>query len=140
MPGLGGVSHVELTVTDMDRSVRWYQQVLGFDVVLVATDEPDFFPGRVTSLLRSDCGVCVGLVQHAEGDTGSFSEFRTGLDHLALSVSSRDDLEEWAEHFKAHGVDQSPIRDMSYGSVLVFRDPDGIQVELFALPTEAEGT
>jgi glyoxylase I family protein len=91
MPRLGGVSHVELTVTDLDRSVRWYQQVLGFDVVLVATDEPDFFAGRVTSLLRSDCNVCVGLVQHAEGDSGSFSEFRSGLDHLAFSVGSRDD-------------------------------------------------
>jgi catechol 2,3-dioxygenase-like lactoylglutathione lyase family enzyme len=134
MPKLTGVSHVELTVTDLDRSVRWYQQVLGFDVVLVETDEPDFFAGRVTSLLRSDCNVAVGLVQHADGDSGSFSEFRTGLDHLALSADSRDDLQEWADHFRAHGVDQSPIRDMPYASVLVFRDPDGIQLELFALP------
>lgn len=47
-------------------------------------------------------------------------------------------------NLEAHGVvrsatadkplTQSPIADEAYGSVLVFRDPDNIQLELFAPP------
>jgi glyoxylase I family protein len=134
MPRLANVSHVELTVSDVDRSAAWYREVLGFDTVLVATDTPDFFEGRVISLLRSDLGLGIGLVQHRDGDHGRFSEFRVGLDHLAFGVESRADLEAWVEHFDRHGVAYSAINDMPYASVLVFRDPDGIQLELFALP------
>jgi len=134
MPGLTGVSHVELTVSDVDRSARWYREVLGFDTVLVETDAPDFFEGRVISLLRPDLGLAIGLVQHQDGDRGRFSEFRVGLDHLAFAADSRSDLEAWTEHFDRHGVPYSAINDMPYASVVVFRDPDGIQLELFALP------
>ena len=133
MPALTGVSHVELTVSDADRSAAWYQQVLGFDVVLLSTDEPDFFKGRVISLLRPDINLGIGLVQHEKAEPGGFSEFRVGLDHLAFAVDSRADLEAWVGHFDRHGVTYSPIRDMPYASVLVFRDPDGVQLELFAL-------
>jgi glyoxylase I family protein len=134
MPALSGVSHVELTVRDTDRSAAWYQQVLGFDVVLLATDEPDFFKGRVISLLRPDINLGIGLVQHVTAESDGFSEFRVGLDHLAFAVDSRADLDLWVGHFEHLGVTYSPIRDMPYASVLVFRDPDGIQLELFALP------
>jgi catechol-2,3-dioxygenase len=134
MPRLGGVSHVELTVSDVHRSAAWYGEVLGFETVLVATDTPDFFEGRVVSVLRPDVGLAIGLVEHRDGDRRGFSEFRIGLDHLAFAVGSRSDLEEWAAHFDRHDVAYSPITDMSYASVLVFRDPDGIQLELFALP------
>jgi hypothetical protein len=59
-------------------------------------------------------------------------------------VPTRADLEAWQGHLEANGVirsdaadkplTQSPIADEPYGSVLVFRDPDNIQLELFAPP------
>jgi catechol-2,3-dioxygenase len=63
---------------------------------------------------------------------GDFSEFRVGLDHLALAVESRSELEDWVAHFDGHGVWHSAISDRQWGSVLVFRDPDNIQLELFS--------
>jgi glyoxylase I family protein len=72
-------------------------------------------------------------VQHERGDDGEFTEFRVGLDHLALAVDSRDELVEWVEHLERCGVAHSGISDMPYGSLIVFRDPDNIQLELFAL-------
>jgi catechol-2,3-dioxygenase len=74
-----------------------------------------------------------GLIQHDDGDESEFSEFRVGLDHLALTVDSRDQLVKWVEHLDACGVLHSGISDHPYGSVLVFRDPDNIQLELFVL-------
>jgi hypothetical protein len=60
-------------------------------------------------------------------------------------VSGRDDLEAWQQHLEANGVvragaadkplTQSPIADEPYASVLVFRDPDNIQLELFSPAT-----
>jgi glyoxylase I family protein len=55
----------------------------------------------------------------------------TGLNHVGFQVHSRAALDEWLEHFDMLGVDSSPIADREYGSVLAFRDPDGIQLEMF---------
>ena len=81
-------------------------------------------------------GLTFGLIQHASGDDGEFSEFRVGLDHLALAVESRDELEKWVGHLDECGVPHSRISDTPDASVLVFRDPDNIQLELFALASD----
>ena len=61
-----------------------------------------------------------------------------------IAVPTRADLLAWQDHLEANGVvrsdmankplTQSPIADEPYGSVLVFRDPDNIQLEMFAPP------
>jgi hypothetical protein len=71
VPDLAGISHIDLTVTDVQRSERFYTDVLGFD-------------------------------------------------------------ERWQEHLDRHRVTYTPIVHTSYGVVLVFRDPDNIQLELMA--------
>jgi catechol 2,3-dioxygenase-like lactoylglutathione lyase family enzyme len=97
-----------------------------------AEDEHDT-PGvlaRVINLAHPSSGLQVGLIRHKYGEDDEFSEFRVGLDHLALAVASRDELEDWVEHLDRCGVQHSPISDRWYGSVVVFGDPDNIQLEL----------
>jgi len=65
-----------------------------------------------------------------------------GLDHAGFVVPTRADLVAWQEHLEANGVvradtadkplTQSPIADEPYGSILVFRDPDNVQLEFLA--------
>jgi catechol 2,3-dioxygenase-like lactoylglutathione lyase family enzyme len=84
------------------------------------------------------------LHRHDVNEGERFSERRTGLDHAGFMVATREDLEKWQDHLEARGVTrsaqadgpltQSPITDAPYGSVLVFRDPDNIQLEFFAPP------
>jgi hypothetical protein len=50
-----------------------------------------------------------------------------------LNVESGGELEKWVEHLDGCGVSHPAIRDMPYGSAVAFRDPDNIQLELFAL-------
>jgi len=69
--------------------------------------------------------------QHEAHRGEPFDPRKTGLDHVGFQVRSRAALDEWLEHFEALGVDHSPIADREYGSVLTFRDPDGIQLEMF---------
>jgi glyoxylase I family protein len=82
------------------------------------------------------------LHRHGANDSGIVAETTTGLDHAGFAVPTRDDLDSWREHPEANGVvrsdladrplTQSPIMDEPYASVLVFRDQDNIQLELFA--------
>jgi len=133
VPDFTGVAHIELTVRDADRSASWYEQVLGMQRLEI----PEEFlnasvPAREVSLMHPTAGLVLSLIQHASGVDGDFSEFRVGLDHLALAVESRSELEDWVAHFDGHGVRHSAISDRQWGSVLVFRDPDNIRLELFS--------
>jgi catechol 2,3-dioxygenase-like lactoylglutathione lyase family enzyme len=134
MPEFTGVSHIELTVRDVDRSATWYEQILG---LLRLGEFPEYrTPGvsaRVDQVMHRATGLTIGLIQHELGEESEFSEFRVGLDHLAFAVESRDELERWVEHLDDHGVPHSAIHDMPYGWVVVLRDPDNIQLELFAV-------
>jgi glyoxylase I family protein len=87
------------------------------------------------------------LHRHDANERETFAETRTGLDHVGLAVPTRADLAAWQAHLEAQGVaraghadkplTQSPITDAAYASVLVFRDPDNIQLELFAPPASS---
>src|SRR5262245_6047366 len=137
MPEFAGVSHVELTVRNADRSGEWYSQVLGF--TRLEFSEEYRTPGvaaQIVNLFHPRSGLNINVMQHEDGEEADFSELRVGLDHLALAVKSRQELERWVEHLEECDVRHSPIHDMPYGSVLVFRDPDNIQLELFVLRSD----
>ena len=78
-PKFTGVSHIELTVRDADRSAAWYERVL---LMKRLDTNPDGVHGRLAHVMHMRTGLTFGLIQHASGDDGEFSEFRVGLDHL----------------------------------------------------------
>jgi glyoxylase I family protein len=129
MPSITGAHHVALTVSDADRSAGWYSDLLGMPVVMTGDDESVKF--RV--LAHAGSGWLLGIRQYPDREADSFDEFRTGLDHLAFSVATRGELEDWERELSRRGIAFSPIAEMSIGSVVVFRDPDNIQLE-FWLP------
>ena len=130
--------HLALTVTDLDASVRWYGEV--FDVHPVMDVPHKGGVGRI--LADADQQLMIALHRHEDNDGRLCTETTTGLDHAGFTVDSRADLEQWQDHLEAHGVirsdtadkplTQSPIADEPYASILVFRDHDNIQLELFA--------
>lgn len=132
MPELAGISHIDLSVTDRDRSERFYTQVLGFEVVR-RVDQPDL-GFRLADLRHPGLDVEMCVRQPTDGAGSVFDELRPGLDHLSFRVASRAELERWQQHLERHGVRYTPIVDAPYGAVLVFRDPDNIQLELMAEP------
>jgi glyoxylase I family protein len=131
MPTLTGAHHVAFTVTDVERSSAWYCDLL--DLVPVLSGDEAHVSYRV--LAHSGSGWIVGLRQYHASRGGRFDEFRTGLDHLAFGVADRSGLEAWEEELRRRGdIPFTPIADTPIGSVIVFRDPDGIQLE-FWLPS-----
>jgi glyoxylase I family protein len=129
MPEISGYHHVALTVTDIDKSADWYTEVLGFRKL--KDFERDGF--RKVLVVHPTSGTAFGLTDHrARGSGDAFSEFRTGLDHLAFSVADRAALEAWQARLDQHGVDHSEIKPSAAGDVIVFPDPDNIQLEVYA--------
>lgn len=134
----GGIHHVRLTVTDVDRSREFYTSLLGFDVAVESPPDDDPSAEAAREILWGGCvmvrgNLLMGLRPVAPpGDR--FDEDRVGLDHLSFSVSSRDELEQAVQVFDERGVPHGEIKTLEgFGIyVLPFRDPDNIQIELTA--------
>ncbi|TMR07051.1 VOC family protein [Actinomadura soli] len=127
-PPVTGFSHLALTVTDRDKSVQWYGDVLGFTPFYVQDDDR-----RLETICILPDGLTVlGLLQHRDA-AGPFDHRHAGLDHLSFAVTDRAALEDWYTRLVGLGVTCSPVAETPFGPVLCFRDPDDIQLELFAM-------
>jgi glyoxylase I family protein len=132
---IGDIHHLGLTVRDVDASAAWYVEVLGFRRV-GEFESPDGTRRKVF-LRHIGLRARLGLTQHRPGGQDVFDETRVGLDHLAFAVADRAELDAWAVRLAAAAVSHSavaPANSIPGAAVLVFRDPDNIQLELFADP------
>jgi catechol 2,3-dioxygenase-like lactoylglutathione lyase family enzyme len=127
-PAVTSIHHISLTATNLERSVAWYSDLLGLTKIM---DEPHE-GGRAVVLMQPQAGLFIGLHAHDANAGERFVETRTGLDHVSLGVPNREVLVAWQQRLAERGVVHSPIADVSYGSVLVLRDPDNIQLEFIA--------
>jgi glyoxylase I family protein len=122
----GAIHHQALTVSNLERSEKFYTSLLGFQKVM------DLSPTRVM-LSNGGAVIALGLPpdpgQAIQNDV--FNENRLGLDHISFSVSSYQDLEDAIRLFDSEGVSHGEIEDISV-YVMAFRDPDNIQLELTA--------
>lgn len=128
-PTFTNLHHICLNVSDLDASVAWYHDVLDFQLLLPWDTEE--FERRI---LGHPSGAVLALTRHRHPDADEgFNQRRPGLDHLAFGVESREMLEHWIARLDAAGVAHNGIQvTPAYGFTLIaFRDPDGIQLELY---------
>jgi glyoxylase I family protein len=131
MPEFLTIAHVSLTVSDLDRSIPWYERL--FDAKLVLDEESGPFRRAVLVVAGQ---ALVGLQEFPDpADSLPFNERRVGLDHLAFACGSRREVEAWKARLDELGVVNGGVVDAGYGFVLSFRDPDNIALEFFALPS-----
>jgi glyoxylase I family protein len=131
VPEFPPIAHVAVTVTDLDRSTRWYSELLAAKPVL---DEDEPTGGFHHTVFVLDGGQLFGLHTHPRTAGDRFDEHRTGLDHVAFACRNRDDLQARAARLDELGIAHGGIVDAHYGSGVSFRDPDGIALEFFAPP------
>lgn len=126
-----GIHHINVSVTDLARSADWYASVLGMTRGWEIDDVQG--RGRKVVMLHPTEPLRIALTQHQSNDGLAFSEFRTGFDHVAFTVSDRKALEAWQRRFDEMGVDHSPINEGATGWLITFRDPDNLQYEMYTL-------
>jgi catechol 2,3-dioxygenase-like lactoylglutathione lyase family enzyme len=129
MNAITGFAHVELSVSDIDASSRWYCALLGAREVFRAPDEVEDLVA--CAIVEPKSGVVLAFTQHHQGDPGRATAKRLGLDHVSFAVADLAGLEAWATRLDELNIEHSAVRDYGYAHAITFSDPDGIPLEFF---------
>lgn len=125
IPGLKGMRHIALKVKDVARSKRFYEDVLGMDVVW----EPD----EQNVYLSSGCD---NIAIHGVPDVFADNAQEKQLDHLGFVVEDPERVRALETEFIAKGVPiVHPFKVHRDGSASFYcADPDGIVIQLLYEP------
>jgi catechol 2,3-dioxygenase-like lactoylglutathione lyase family enzyme len=123
---IGKIGHVVLNVSDLDRSVRFYTQVLGFEISDLYP--PEMMPGGMVFMRFNPDHHGVALVGSMPGHSPNVE-----LNHVAFEVSSLDEVIRARDHLRAHDVqiDFEGRRRAGVQIAVEFRDPDGHRLEIY---------
>lgn len=86
----GSIHHVNLSVSNLEASTQWYQDLFGLDELARLSDDVGAWSKVI---LRHHSGLLIGLTEHSRNDSEPFTEWRCGVDHIALAVDTVDELE-----------------------------------------------
>lgn len=122
-----GVHHVALLSSDVERTVRFYQEVVGFPLTDIFENRD--YKGSNHFFFDIGHGNLLAFFDFPGLDLGPYGEVLGGLHHVAISVTP----ESWAAA-KAR-LDQAGVPYLEEsGTSIYFRDPDGARIELIADP------
>lgn len=121
------LGHIVLYVSDIDKSVAFYRDVIGFNIVLGGEGGMPvamFSSGRTHHELL--------LIQVGSGAKPIPSGRRVGMYHFGLKVGDTDDeLRAVLAHIQAAGVQLAGASDHTVTHSLYLFDPDGNELELY---------
>lgn len=146
-----GCEHIGIQVRDADRSARFYQQALGFELYARYSKDDAYvqrvvgYPGvtlEIAMLRIPNTKVELEIVEYRDVDRAPIDPATAspGTMHFSLFV---DDLDGMYERLRREGVEfVSPVQTstagyLAGGKVVYMKDPDGIRVELVQLPPQA---
>ncbi len=124
-----GLDHVAIVVSDMDRSIDFYTDVLGLTLIIDGRASG----GEKKSFLGTQSRAIVALSENKNRsiDKGGYVE---GVNHVAFAVI---DAQESSEVLKGKGIEFIEVKKGDDGKPKAyhFLDPDGLELEIY---TETE--
>ena len=123
LPDALHLGHVSLQVSDITRSLAYYQDVLGLRVLDRA--------GAVVKLGSPGSDQLLVELTEVAGTQPVSRHVRLGLYHFALLLPSREALGSFVRHLSTIGV-QPGASDHLVSEALYLRDPDGLGIEVYA--------
>jgi catechol 2,3-dioxygenase-like lactoylglutathione lyase family enzyme len=121
------VHHVALFSADVERTIGFYQDVIGFP--LTELFENRDYPGSTHFFFDIGHGNALAFFDMPGLGVGPYAEVLGGLHHLAISMAP----DQWSAakaRLDAEGVAYAHVD----GSSLYLRDPDGARIELISDP------
>ena len=119
---LEGIDHVALGVRDIERSVKWYTEVLGFERL-----HEDMWDGVPTFIGKKNTGIALFPASaDAKSSTSTHREIR--MLHLAFRANRENFLAAQRE-LEKRGI-KFEFQDHEISHSIYFRDPDGHALEI----------
>ncbi len=127
---LHGLDHIAISVKDLERSLKFYTEVLGLKV----TEREHSKPGIEYFL---DCGTAlIGLIQgESSGEKHLLQDGGLGGNHVSFRVHSRD-FDAAVEDVRKRNIPITFLKKREKSWSLYFLDPDGNKLEVTAWPLE----
>jgi catechol 2,3-dioxygenase-like lactoylglutathione lyase family enzyme len=122
-----GLHHTALISSDVETTVRFYRDVLGFPLTELIENRD--YPGSSHFFFDIGNGNLVAFFDFPGLDVGPYAEVLGGLHHMAISV----DAERW-EKLVERLTEAGVPHEVHSGVSVYFRDPDGARIELIADP------
>jgi catechol 2,3-dioxygenase-like lactoylglutathione lyase family enzyme len=122
-----GVHHTALLSSDVERTVRFYQEVLGFPLTDIFENRD--YKGSNHFFFDLGHGNLLAFFDFPGLDLGPYQEVLGGLHHIAISIDPRG----W-EEARARLDEAGVAYQLESGTSMYFRDPDGARLELIADP------
>lgn len=122
-----GMGTIEITVRYLQRTVNLLKDLLHYSVVVDDDKE---------TILQSIEGEVLGEIVVKEIEGPSEKPGKGSIHHLALRVTTVEELQQWDSKIKERGLDSSGVVDRYYFHSLYFRDRNGI---LFEMATDGPG-
>jgi len=122
-----GLHHMALICSDVERTIQFYQELLGFPLVELMENRD--YKGSTHLFFDIGNDNLLAFFDFPGLDQGPYQEVLGGLHHLAISVEPSR-WERLRDKLTAAGVEFAEHSDVS----LYFRDPDGARIELIADP------
>ena len=125
------VLHVGISVSDMERSLKWYKEVLGFNELL----KDDYVPplGARICFIRGCGGFEIELFQYDQPKAIPSDRLVPNTDLQTIGTKhaafETNDMPALKAHFVACGVDIAHEVTMDGEAVMFVRDPDGVLLE-----------
>jgi glyoxylase I family protein len=134
-----GVHHVDLVVSSIERSLRFYRELLG-PLGFHRVSEVEGERGETIYYLVGP-GTSLGLRQATRPPSEPYDRYAVGLHHLCFEASSRAAVNERADWVVRQGAEiESGPEEYGYipGYYAVFfYDPDGMKLEIVHVPGQA---
>ncbi|MFC4502722.1 MULTISPECIES: VOC family protein [Streptomyces] len=122
-----GLHHTALISSDVERTVRFYQDVLEFPLTELIENRD--YPGSSHFFFDIGNGNLLAFFDFPGLDVGPYAEVLGGLHHVAISVAP-DRWSRLVDNLTGAGVDHEVHSEVS----VYFRDPDGARIELISDP------
>lgn len=124
-PKTPGIHHIAIRCMDMATTKNFYQNIIGIPLVM---DTPDL-------MIFAAWSVYLALKPASPRDKTytSFSPFEVGLDHIAMTCETEEELKRFAKGLADAGVENTGVKlDETLQKLYVaFKDPDRIQWEFY---------
>ncbi len=122
-----GLHHTALICSDVERTVRFYQDVLGFPLTEIVENRD--YEGSSHFFFDIGNGNLLAFFDLPGLDLGEYAEVLGGLHHMAISV----DPGHW-KRLRSNLDDAGVDYQLESETSIYFRDPDGARLELIADP------